>query len=348
MPDRRFMEYAARLGRRALGTTGDNPPVGCVIVKEGRVVGVGWTQAGGRPHAEAHALVMAGEQARDATAYVTLEPCAHQGRGPPCAGALVTAGLARIVTAFEDPDPRTQGKGHAILRAAGIEVVTAIGMAEARSALAGFLTRVTKKRPYVTLKLALSADGKIAAAPRSRTAITGEEVRARVHLMRAQADAILVGIGTVRADDPDLTCRLPGLEHRSPIRVVMDSNLTISPDARLIRTATTAPTWILATRPGHIAPGVTVIATADLRGALEKLAACGINRLMVEGGARIARSLLEAHLVDELALFRSPDEIGPQGVDAFAGLPLAEIMAAFRQREEETLGRDTLTLYERS
>ncbi|MGE0239333.1 MAG: bifunctional diaminohydroxyphosphoribosylaminopyrimidine deaminase/5-amino-6-(5-phosphoribosylamino)uracil reductase RibD [Parvibaculaceae bacterium] len=353
--DRTFMTRAARLGLRALGTTAENPPVGCVIVKDGAIVGLGWTQAGGRPHAETEALRMAGERARGATAYVTLEPCAHHGRTPPCAEALAASGIARLVTACEDPDPRVSGGGFAILREAGIAVETGIGDAEARAALAGFLTRITKKRPYVTLKLALSADGKIAAAPGLRTAITGPEVKARTHLLRAQTDAILVGLGTVLADDPDLTCRLPGLEGRSPIRVVADSRLAMPRTARLVKTAGHVPVWLLALAAGAAPPGIDVLACrpdphghVDLADALGKLAERGLNRVLAEGGARLARGLLERGLVDELLLFRSPKTLGPGGVDGFAGLSLEQVMAAFRPEGEERLGDDVLSVYVRA
>jgi diaminohydroxyphosphoribosylaminopyrimidine deaminase/5-amino-6-(5-phosphoribosylamino)uracil reductase len=347
------MIYAVRLGHRALGTTAENPPVGCVIVKEDRVLGVGWTQAGGRPHAETEALTMAGEAGRGATAYVTLEPCAHHGRTPPCAEALVKAGIARVVTALEDPDPRVSGGGHAILRAAGIEILTGVGAAEARRDLAGFLTRVVKKRPYVILKLAVSADGKIAAGPEQRTTITGEAVKRSVHLLRAQCDGVLVGLSTVLTDDPDLTCRLPGLEDRSPVRIVADSRLSIPPHARLVQSAGEIPLWLLATRKETMGEGTTVIdchATkdgwVDLAYAMGQLAGHGLNRLLVEGGSHIARSFLDLNLVDEIQLFRAPHEIGPQGVDAIAGLPLAEALQDFRLVEEEMLGSDTLSVYE--
>ncbi len=353
-PDLTSMALAARLGRRALGTTAENPPVGCVILKEGRVVGLGWTQRGGRPHAETEALRMAGEAARGATAYVTLEPCAHHGRTPPCADALVKAGIARVVTAFEDPDPRVSGGGHATLRRAGIAVETGLGKAEAWLALAGFLTRIQKKRPYLLLKLALSADRKIAAAAGERTRITGAEVQARTHLLRAQADAILVGLGTVVADDPDLTCRLPGLEDRSPVRVVADSGLSISRTSQLVRTAGRVPVWLLSTTAGAVAEGVDVLlcrsgpdGQVDLADALAKLAGRGVNRVLAEGGARLARGLIEAGLVDELALFQSSRVLGPQGVDGFAGLPLESVMAAFREDGEERLGDDRLSVYVR-
>lgn len=352
--DLTFMRLAARLGHRALGTTAENPPVGCVIAKESVIVGLGWTQPGGRPHAETEALKMAGAAARGATVYVTLEPCAHHGRTPPCAEALVQAGIARVVTAFEDPDPRVAGGGFAILRRAGISVETGMAEAEARPDLAGFLNRITKKRPYVILKLALSSDEKIAEAPGRRTLVTGPEVKARTHLMRARSDAILVGLGTVRADDPDLTCRLPGLEARSPVRVVADSRLSIPRTSHLVKTAGKVPVWLLSVADGAVAEGIEVLRCnpgpdghVDLTDALARLARRGINRVLAEGGAQLARGLTEAGLVDELALFRSPKRLGPQGVDGFAGLPLARVMAAFRQAGEERLGDDRLSVYVR-
>ncbi len=313
------MDYALRLGRRALGTTAENPNVGCVIVKDGRLLGVGWTQPGGRPHAETEALAMAGEQAREATAYVTLEPCAHHGKTGPCAEALVMAGIARVVTALEDPDPRVSGGGHAILRAAGIEASTGLGADEARRDLAGFLTRITKKRPYVILKMAVSADDKISSRVGEATAITGPEANRRVHLLRAQCDAILVGMGTVRTDDPMLTCRLPGLEHRSPRPFVLGHG-RLSPIKRL-----------------------SVRGAEVVRG-LEPMT--GINRLLVEGGARVARHFLDLGLVDEFHLFRSPKALGPQGVDAVFEMPLEQALQPFRLREEERLGSDVLRVYE--
>ena len=326
--DARWMDYALRLGRRALGTTAENPPVGCVIIKDGIVAGVGWTQAGGRPHAETEALRMAGDKARGATAYVTLEPCAHHGRTPPCAEALVQAGVARVVTALEDPDPRVSGGGHAILRQAGVKVETGVGETEARRDLAGFLTRIIRKRPQVILKLAISADGKIAAKPGERSDITGPEVRARVHLLRAQCDAILVGMDTVLADDPQLTSRLPGLENHSPKAFVMSRSRDLPPSSKLSQ------------RGAEVLRGT-------IPEALAELAARGINRLMVEGGARLARSFLEAGLVDEVHLFRAPVTIGKQGVDALAGLALEAALMPFALREKEVLGMDELSVYER-
>jgi len=352
--DRRWMDYALRLGRRALGTTAENPPVGCVVVKDGRVLGVGWTQPGGRPHAETEALKMSGDVAKGATAYVTLEPCAHYGRTPPCAEALVKAGLARVVTALEDPDPRVSGGGHAVLKAAGITFETGISAEEARRDLAGFLNRIQKKRPYVTLKIGVSADGKIAAGPGQRTSITGKEVKSRVHLIRAQSDAVLVGLSTVLIDDPDLTCRLPGMETRSPIRIVADTRLSIPSKAKLVKTADQVPVWILSTRKGGVGAGITVIdckqtsnGWVDLADAMEQLGERGINRLLVEGGSHICQSFLEADLVDEVQLYRSPAIIGPQGIDAIADTPLSTLEKRFRTAQKEVLGTDTLTVYER-
>jgi len=348
------MDYALRLGRRALGTTAENPPVGCVVVRDGRVLGVGWTQSGGRPHAETEALKMAGNAAKGATAYVTLEPCAHHGRTPPCTEALAMAGIARVVTAIEDPDPRVSGAGHAILKASGIIVETGLCADQTKRDLAGFLTRVAKKRPYVTLKIGVSADGKIAAGPGQRTAITGPEVKSRVHLMRAQSDAILVGLSTVLIDDPDLTCRLPGMEARSPIRIVADTRLSIPSKAKLVKTAEQVPVWILSTRKGGVSAGITVIdckqtpnGWVDFTDAMEVLAKRGINRLLVEGGSHISQSFLEADLVDEVQLFQSPTVIGPQGIDAIADMPLSTLEMRFKPTQKEVLGTDTLTVYER-
>ncbi|MCR4268122.1 bifunctional diaminohydroxyphosphoribosylaminopyrimidine deaminase/5-amino-6-(5-phosphoribosylamino)uracil reductase RibD, partial [Nitratireductor sp. ZSWI3] len=238
--DRRFMAAAIRLSRRHLGLTGTNPSVATLIVRDDgagpRIVGRGVTAIGGRPHAETEALAEAGVAARGATAYVTLEPCAHHGRTPPCANALAVAGVARVVGAAADPDPRVSGKGYAILRDAGIEVVEGVLAEEAADLMRGYLTRSEKKRPEVTLKLAISADGMIGRQGQGQVAITGEVSRRQVHMMRAESDAILVGIGTALADGPALTCRLPGLERRSPLRIVLDRDLRLPPTSTLART----------------------------------------------------------------------------------------------------------------
>jgi diaminohydroxyphosphoribosylaminopyrimidine deaminase/5-amino-6-(5-phosphoribosylamino)uracil reductase len=247
--DDRFMSLALALGRRGLGNTWPNPAVGAVVVRfdggEPVVVGRGWTQPGGRPHAETEALRRAGEAARGATLYVTLEPCAHYGKTPPCAEAIIAAGIVRVVSAIEDPNAVAAG-GHAMLRAHGIAVDAGVGARDARRDLAGHLRRVRDRRPHVFLKLAASADGKAGLAGRRPAAITGEAARARVHMMRAMNDAILTGIGTVLADDPQLTCRLPGMMARSPVRAVLDTNLRLPPTSALVRSARETPVWVLA------------------------------------------------------------------------------------------------------
>jgi diaminohydroxyphosphoribosylaminopyrimidine deaminase / 5-amino-6-(5-phosphoribosylamino)uracil reductase len=358
--DARWMEHALRLGRRTLGATGANPAVGCVIVADGRLVGAGWTAIGGRPHAETGAIVMAGDAARGATAYVTLEPCSHHGRTRPCADALVAAGLARVVTSLEDPDPRVAGRGLAALKAAGIAVETGLLAEQARRDLAGYLSRNINKRPHVVLKLAVSSDGKIAATAGAPTAITGEAARNWVHAVRAESDAILVGISTVLADDPELTCRLPGLEDRSPVRVVSDSRASLPPHSRLARSAGTVPVWLLTLAGearGLTERGVVLIGCAatgegkvDLADALHRLAGRGINRVLAEGGARMARALIEADLVDEVYLLGASKELGAAGLNALAGLPLSTITDSdgFRLAGKECLGEDLLSVYERA
>ena len=362
--DRRYMQLALTLGRRGQGRTWPNPAVGAVIVKDGVIVGRGWTQPGGRPHGEPEALRRAGAAARGATLYVTLEPCSHFGRSPPCADAVIAAGIARVVSAIEDPNPEVAGQGHARLRAAGIAVDIGLCAEQAAYDHSGHFRRIRDKRPHVILKLAASPDGKIAAAGGKTVAITGEAVRDRVHLLRAQCDAILVGIGTVLADDPLLTCRLPGMEARSPVRVVLDRNLRIPASSRLVHTARGTPLWLIgselaeaaaATRlgaagaqimrlPSSSAPGL------DLGALLQMLAEKGITRLMVEGGSRVASSFVAADLVDEVWLFRGAEAIGADGVDALAAFPLSKITQSqvFKVHASETFDEDTLTIYERA
>jgi len=364
--DQHFMQLALTLGRRGQGRTWPNPAVGAVAVKDGIVVGRGWTQPGGRPHAEPVALTHAGEAARGATLYVTLEPCSHVGKSPPCADAIIAAGIARVVSAIEDPNPEVAGQGHARLRAAGIAVDIGLGAAEAAHDHAGHFRRVRDKRPHVILKLAVSADDKIAAAGHKPVAISGEAAKARAHLLRAQCDAILVGIGTVLSDDPVLTCRLPGMEARSPVRVVLDRALRIPGTSRLVHSARGTPLWVmtsnLAEAPAAMklgAAGAQVIRVAtttappsglDLSAVLRALAEKGITRLLVEGGARVASSFVAAGLVDEVWLLRGPDQIGADGVAALDSLPLSALTGspAFKQRASETLQKDTLTIYERA
>jgi diaminohydroxyphosphoribosylaminopyrimidine deaminase / 5-amino-6-(5-phosphoribosylamino)uracil reductase len=362
--DQRFMRLALTLGRRGQGRTWPNPAVGAVVVKDGVIVGRGWTQPGGRPHAEPEALARAGDVARGATLYVTLEPCSHVGKSPPCADAIIAAGIARVVSAIEDPNPEVAGQGHARLRAAGIVVDIGLGALEAARDHAGHFRRIRDKRPHVILKLAVSSDDKIGASGHKPVAISGEAARARVHLLRAQCDAILVGIGTVRADDPLLTCRLPGMEARSPVRVVLDRSLRIPGASRLVHSARETPLWVmtssLSEAPAAMklgAAGAQVIRVAtratppglDLKAVLHALADKGVTRLLVEGGARVASSFVAAGLVDEVWLLRGPDAIGAGGVAALDALPLSAITqsSAFRVRGSEILQSDTLTIYER-
>jgi diaminohydroxyphosphoribosylaminopyrimidine deaminase / 5-amino-6-(5-phosphoribosylamino)uracil reductase len=363
--DRRFMALALTLGRRGQGRTWPNPAVGAVVVKDGVIVGRGWTQPGGRPHAEPEALRRAGEAARGATLYVTLEPCSHVGKSPPCADAIIAAGIARVVSAIEDPNPEVAGQGHDRLRAAGITVEIGLGALEAAHDHAGHFRRVRDKRPHVILKLAVSSDDKIGAAGRKPVAISGEAAKARVHLLRAQCDAILVGIGTVLADDPLLTCRLPGMEAQSPVRVVLDRSLRMPGTSRLVHSARETPLWVMtsslseapaAMKLGAAGAHVIRVATTatppglELAAVLHALSEKGITRLLVEGGARVASSFLAAGLVDEVWLLRGPDAVGTDGIAALDALPLTAITQspAFNRSASETLQRDTLTIYERT
>jgi diaminohydroxyphosphoribosylaminopyrimidine deaminase/5-amino-6-(5-phosphoribosylamino)uracil reductase len=358
--DDRFMALAISLGRRGLGRTWPNPAVGAVIVKDGVIVGRGWTQPGGRPHAEVEALRRAGPAARGATLYVTLEPCSHHGKSPPCADAVVAAGISRVVSAIEDPNPEVAGAGHARLRAAGIAVDIGVGANEARHDHAGHIHRMRAGGPRVMLKLAISADGKAGAAGRRPVAITGEAVRDRVHLLRAQNDAIMVGIGTALADDPLLTCRLSGMAKTSPVRIVADSMLRLPLHSRLVKSATATPVWLIA---GMAAPqaaefrllplGVEVLRSPDstdpldLKDALRILAAKGITRLMVEGGPTLAAAMIAADLVDEAVLFHSAKVVGADGIEALDGAALAMLKQRLKLTASEPVGPDRQDTYER-
>jgi diaminohydroxyphosphoribosylaminopyrimidine deaminase/5-amino-6-(5-phosphoribosylamino)uracil reductase len=358
--DARFMALAMTLGRRGLGRTWPNPAVGAVVVKDGLIVGRGWTQPGGRPHAETEALARAGDAARSATLYVTLEPCSHHGKTPPCADAIITAGIARVVSALADPNPMVAGAGHWRLAQAGIVVEVGVGADDARGAHAGHIRRVQDGRPQVFLKLAVSADEKVALSGRRPVAITGSQARNRVHLMRAMNDAVLTGIGTVLADDPLLTCRLPGMH--SPVRVVLDTMLRLPSACRLVAGARQTPLWVVTgqrTPPERQlalqAKGVEVLRLQeandrlDLVAVLKLLSERGITRVMVEAGPILATALLRAHLVDEAALFRAPTAIGADGIDALDGTGLSALMQSPRLRSiaAETVGSDTLELFER-
>jgi diaminohydroxyphosphoribosylaminopyrimidine deaminase/5-amino-6-(5-phosphoribosylamino)uracil reductase len=357
------MRAALSLARRGLGNAWPNPAVGCVIVKDGRVVGRGWTQPGGRPHAEAEALTRAGNAAQGATAYVSLEPCSHQGRGPPCADALIAANIARVVAALEDPDPRTAGNGFARLREAGIAVDIGLCAAEAAELNAGFLCRMTHGRPLVTLKLATSLDGRIATASGESRWITGPAARQRAHLLRATHDAVLVGSGTALADDPQLTCRLPGLEGASPVRIVVDRTLRLPATLKLFTEAGDVPTWLVTSASADKAVvlararlGVEVLALEtdetggiDLAAMLRALGDKGLTRLLVEGGGAIAAALLRAGLGDRLVWMRAPLAIGGDGIAALGALGLGALADAprFSLIKSEIAGDDLIETYRR-
>lgn len=359
--DARFMALALGLGRRGLGRTWPNPAVGALVVKDGVIVGRGWTQPGGRPHAETEALRRAGSAAQGATLYVTLEPCSHHGKTAPCADAIIAAGISRVVSALVDPNPEVAGAGHWRLAQAGIVVEVGIGAEQAQRAHAGHIRRLGAGRPHVILKLAVSADGKVAGSGRRPAAITGEAARAHVHLIRSRSDAVLTGIGTVVADDPLLTCRLPGMS--SPVRVVLDGTLRLPLASKLVATARQAPLWVitgtvaehsreqaLAAKGADVARAATTDGKLDLTNVLELLARRGITRLMVESGPILAAAFLRADLVDEAVLFRSPKRIGPGGLDALDGMPLSALTQSQRLKAvgSETLGADTVETFERA
>ncbi|MBW7849189.1 MAG: bifunctional diaminohydroxyphosphoribosylaminopyrimidine deaminase/5-amino-6-(5-phosphoribosylamino)uracil reductase RibD [Rhodospirillales bacterium] len=322
------MTAALGLARRGLGDVWPNPAVGCIIVRDGRVVGRGWTQPGGRPHAEPEALARAGDAARGGTAYVTLEPCAHHGKTPPCVESLLAAGIARVVAAAVDPDARVAGKGLDRLREAGVEVSVGLLGKEAAELNAGFFQRTLVGRPLVTLKTATTLDGRIATHAGESRWITGDGARQAAHRLRAESDAIMVGVGTAVADDPELTCRLPGLTARSPVRLVVDGHLRLPLTSRLVAAARQIPTWLLTLadadplrREAFQSCGVELIdvtadhdGNPDLEMALRRLGERGLTRVLVEGGSHLAASLLRRDLVDRLAWFRAPRMFGGDGL----------------------------------
>ena len=357
--DRRWMTAALALGRRGLGNTAPNPSVGCVLVKDGCVVGRGWTQPGGRPHAETEALRRAGENARDATACVTLEPCAHHGRTPPCADALIEAGIARVAVALNDPDNRVAGSGLARLKAAGIAVEAGFCAEQAAEDVGGYLLRQRQGRPRFSLKLATSLDGRIATAAGDSQWITGPQARARGHGLRAAHDAVLAGIGTVLADDPMLTCRLPGMA-RPTLRIVLDSQARLSSDSQLARTTAEHPVWQFST-PGTLeqASGATEIRRFDVqadgagRPDVKAVAAAlgreGLNDVLVEGGGQVAASLLRADLADRLYWFRAGAVLGGDARPGVGDLGLDRLADAgtWRLQSREPCGDDLLEIWQR-
>lgn len=360
--DRRFMAAAIALGDRNLGRAWPNPSVGAILVREtakgATVVGRGVTGPGGRPHAETIALAEAGAAARGATCYVTLEPCSHHGQTAPCSDALIEAGVARVVSAIEDPNPEVCGRGHRALMRAGIEVSCGTGAGDARRLHAGHIRRVADDRPHILLKLAVSRDGMIGRPDAGQITITGAAARRRVHAMRARADAIAIGIQTALNDDPDLTCRLPGLEDRSPVRVIFDTSARLPATARMFETVSLAPIWIIVgedaspdRRAALESAGATTIPVPldaggriDLGVAMTTLAACGLTSVMVEGGARLAETLVKGNYVDEAAIFTGPGAIGAGGIRALGSLKLDDLTGDpdYRSIEERSYGPDRM------
>ncbi len=362
--DARYMHAAIALARRGLGQTAPNPAVGALVVRDGVIVGRGATRPGGRPHAETEALNAAGEAARGATLYVTLEPCSHFGVTPPCAMAVLNAGVARVVSALEDPDPRVAGRGHAMLREAGVEVRVGVGAQEARRANLGHILRVSAGRPMVTLKLAETADGYAAGGPHDpRLMITGLAANQRVQMMRAVHDAIMVGAGTALADDPLMTVRLPGLESRKPLRVVLDPQLRLSARSRIAATARDFPALVICAQDAPAdarraleAAGVDVAECArapqgglDLQAALALLAARGVTRVFSEGGPKVAAALIAQGLADEVALFTAQKPLGRVGVEALSAPARVRLADAghYRQTTDIAVGTDRFRLWER-
>ena len=355
------MAAALALGRRGMGRVAPNPAVGAIVVREGVVVGRGVTAPGGRPHAETIALAQAGEAARGATLYVTLEPCSHHGVTPPCCEAVVDAGIARLVYAIGDANPLVAGRGAAYCREHGLEVVVGVGEAAARRDHRGHMLRMTERRPMVTLKLAETADGFVAGGRHDpRLAITGVAANGMVHVMRAMHDAIMVGIGTVLADDPLMTVRLPGLDAK-PLRVVLDARAQLPSSSRLVQTARDAPMVLLVGAVAHAdelarvdAIEVAAVPTdadgrLDLAAALALLAGRGITRVFSEGGPTIAARLIADGLADDVAIFTAAKPLGHPGVPTLAPAARAALAdpARYRLAEDREIGPDRLRVHER-
>ena len=357
-----MMRAALALARRSLGRTWPNPAVGCVIVRDGRIIGAGRTRDGGRPHAEANALASAIEPVVGATAYVTLEPCAHHGRTPPCADALAAAGVTRVVSAIEDPDPRVKGQGHARLRAAGIAVEIGEGAVEAADINAGFLRRISDGRPLFHLKLATSLDGAIATAKGESKWITGSAARAAGQRLRATHDAVLVGINTVVQDDPELTCRLPGLVRYSPVRIVLDSHARLPLESKLVATASRPPVWLICAQVDRdrelrfadkgikvIRVNAAVDGRVDVVAAAKSLGDLGLTRVLIEGGGQVAAAFLKAGLIDRITHYRaglvmgadSRSAVGPMALDRLGFAPRFSLVSA------RTVGGDTVESWRR-
>ncbi|QHQ33895.1 bifunctional diaminohydroxyphosphoribosylaminopyrimidine deaminase/5-amino-6-(5-phosphoribosylamino)uracil reductase RibD [Algicella marina] len=353
-----WMHHALALARQGLGRTWPNPTVGCVLVKDGRMLASARTADGGRPHAEPQALADAGAEARGATAYITLEPCAHHGHTPPCADALVAAGIKRAHVALRDPDPRTAGAGIARMQAAGIEVQTGLLARQAATVNAGFLTRIHRRRPFVTLKLATTVDGRIAMASGESRWITGPMARIYAHHLRATHDAVLIGAGTALADDPRLDIRHLGHVPPLPVRIVLSSKLALPADSHLARTARQQPLWCLcgprAESAELAALGAEIIPVPEavpgklnLTDALEALAEKGLTRILCEGGGQLAAALLAEGLIDEIVWITAGKAIGGTGLPALGALPFARLEEApdLEHIETRPLGSDIMSVW---
>jgi diaminohydroxyphosphoribosylaminopyrimidine deaminase / 5-amino-6-(5-phosphoribosylamino)uracil reductase len=358
--DERFMALALSLGRRGLGNTWPNPAVGAIIVKNGIIVGRGWTQPGGRPHAETEAIRRAKRAAQGATLYVTLEPCSHHGQTPPCVESLIKAGITRVVAPIDDPNPNVGGQGYRRLREAGIQVDEGLAADQATRAHVGHIARICHGRPHVLLKLAVSADDKVGLAGRKQVSITSNAGREHVFQMRAMSDAILVGIGTVLSDNPQLNCRLPGLIERSPVRVILDSRLRAPLSSAVFAALQDVPTWVFASaRASQIAEEILVQkgckvfrvsehnGKLDLQELLGILAGEGITRLLVEGGPIVAASFAAADLADEAMIVRGDKMLGADAIDALEGMPLVRLTERFKRHSSDKIGSDTFESYER-
>lgn len=363
--DRGFMATALAMASRGIGTTAPNPSVGCVLVKGGVIIGRGWTQPGGRPHAETRALGQAGCLTQGSTAYVTLEPCCHIGQTPPCTDGLINAGVARVVIATADPDNRVDGGGIAALKSAGIEVTVGVLEEQANKVNAGYFKKAHFGLPYVSLKLATTIDGKIAMSSGESKWITGDIARKFGHILRASHDAVVIGSETAINDDPQLTCRISGVENDAaiqPIRVALDRRLRIPANANLVKTANEWPTWIVTSAPANSAKvdklheaGVNVLSVADprdqvfARQAASVLAEKGITRVLVEGGAKVAAAFLHENLVDRIYALQAPAFIGGDGISALFSLEIDQLsdIPRFRRTITRQLGPDLLEILER-
>jgi len=352
------MKSALALARRGLGNVAPNPAVGCLIVKGNKVMGRGWTQLGGRPHAETEALAQAGSNAQGSTVYVTLEPCAHYGKTPPCAEALVRAGVARVVIATQDPDARVSGQGIEILEKAEIELTLGVLAAEAQELNEGFFCKVNSGRPSFSLKMAMTIDGKIATSGQESKWITGVAARQYGHMLRAQHDAILVGVNTVLADDPDLSCRITGLIHRSPTKIILDSDLRTPPTAKFFKSSPDVATLVIANKPMETSAKAKALAAAggqlhyvnnvhDVAEVARLLGTIGFTRILVEGGGQVHASFLKANMAETMFVFTAGKIIGEDGIAGIGTMSLAELARAphFTLTKHQKIGADLLATY---